>query len=271
CYGANNASISLTVTGGVGPYQAMWSNLATGLFQDNLAAGTYVITITDALGCEKPITVVIPDAPVFMVDPIVHQISCFGANDGSINLNLTGGQAPVTMTWTDGSTAGLVRNNLGPGTYTATISDGTPCDITRTFTIVEPQPILISAVTDNAFDCSNANSGSINLTVGGGTPPYNYEWSNGAVTEDLQGLASGTYHVTVTDSNGCTKTAQYTIVQPAPILIDIQTQTVANCANGFVEQIFTAQVSGGVAPYQYEWSSGAVSGTNGEIMTTSQN
>ena len=271
CYGANNASIALTVTGGVAPYHAMWSNLATGMFQDNLAAGTYVITIVDALGCEKPITVVIPDAPVFMVDPIVQQISCFGANDGSINLNLTGGQAPVTMTWTDGSTAGLVRNNLAPGTYTATISDGTPCHITRTFTIVEPQIIQLSAVIDNVFACDNANSGSINLTVAGGTPPYSYSWSNGAVTEDLLGLASGAYHVTVTDSNGCTKTAQYTLVQPAPILIDIQTETLANCANGFVEQVFTAQVSGGVAPYQYTWSSGSVSGANGEVMTTSQN
>ena len=271
CYGANNASISLTVSGGVGPYQAAWDNLATGLFQDNLGPGTYIIVITDALGCQKPITVVIPDVPVFMVNPIVQQISCFGANDGSINLNLTGGIAPVTMIWTDGSTAGLIRNNLGPGTYIATISDGTPCHITRTFILVEPQPLVLTATTVNAFVCDNANSGSINLTVGGGTAPYTYSWTNGASTEDLINITSGTFSVTVTDARGCIKTAQFTITRPSPIVIVMNVETVADCSTGSVKQIFTAQVSGGVAPFVNAWSSGTISGTNNQTMTTSQN
>jgi hypothetical protein len=142
CYGANNASITLNVTGGTGPYSGAWNNLATGLSQINLSAGNYSIMITDAKGCQKPITVPIPDAPVFMVNPIAKNITCNGANDGSIQLNLAGGIAPLTLTWSDGSTAGLTRNNLGPGTYTATISDGTPCFISRTFIIIK-QPHII--------------------------------------------------------------------------------------------------------------------------------
>ena len=271
CYGADNASILVTASGGVGPYQAAWSNLATGFYQDNLAAATYTITITDALGCQKSIVVIIPDAPVFMVAPIVQQISCFVANDGSINLNLTGGIAPITMSWTDGSSAGLVRNNLSPGTYTATISDGTPCHITRTFVIIEPQPLVLTATTINAFDCENANSGSVNLTVAGGTPPYTFSWSNGSTLEDLTNITSGTYLVNVTDSRGCIKSAQFTITRPAPIVIAMDVQTNANCDVGSITQIFNAQVSGGVAPFIYTWSSGIVSGTNNQTMTASQN
>jgi gliding motility-associated-like protein len=201
-----------------------------------------------------------------MVNPIVTHVTCYGAHNGSINLNLTGGIAPVALTWSDGSPSGLIRNNLGPGTYTATISDGTPCYIVSTFTIIEPQPIALSANITNAFDCTNAASGAIDLVPAGGTPPYTYSWSNGANVEDLTYLTSGNYLVTVTDSNGCTKTGQYTIVRQAPIAIAVATQTNFDCAAHTVTQNYVAQVSGGIPPYQLQWSSGTVSGANNEIM-----
>ena len=270
CYGANNASITLTVTGGTSPYIATWNNLATGLFQNNLAAGTYVIQIKDARGCTKSVTVIIPEAPVFMVTPITTNISCYGAHDGSINLNLVGGIAPVSLIWSDGSTAGLIRNNLGPGTYTATISDGTPCFIVRTFTILEPQPLILSANLTNALDCNNANSGAINLMVSGGTPPFIYSWSNGSSTEDLNTIPAGNYLVTVTDARGCSKTAQFVITRPSPLTLNVNTNTTANCSTHTVMQNFAAQASGGVPPYHFNWSSGTVSGINNEFMTTTQ-
>ena len=270
CYGANNASISLTVSGGTGPYQANWSNLATGFFQDNLAAGSYTITITDANGCSKPITINIDEAPIFTINPIVVNISCFGANDGSINLNLIGGQAPVTLTWSDGSTSGTVRNNLGPGTYTVSISDGTPCFINRTFIIVEPQPLVLSATVQNALDCLNPNSGEINLVVSGGTPPFTYVWSNGATTEDLTGITNGNYAVVVTDSRGCIKTASYTVSRPQPLTVILEQDTQVDCATGVITNVFEAYVSGGMPPFIISWSSGTVTGVNNELMTTTQ-
>ena len=97
CYGANDASITLNVTGGTGPYQAQWDNLATGFYQNNLAAGDYTILITDSVGCTKTIVVNIPEAPIFTINPVVVNISCYGANDGSINLNLVGGIAPINL------------------------------------------------------------------------------------------------------------------------------------------------------------------------------
>lgn len=271
CYGANDASITLNIIGGNPPYTAQWSNLATGTFQDNLAAGTYIITVTDESNCIKVANVVIPEAPIFTVDPVFNHISCNGANDGSITLNLTGGIAPVTLIWSDGSTAGTQRNNLGPGTYTATITDGKPCQIVRTFTIVEPAKLTIGANITHALDCDDTMSGAIDLLVAGGTPPYIYAWSNGATTEDLTAITSGTYSVTVKDANNCTATGVYTITRPEPITLNVTSNVTFNCDTKQVNQINTAQASGGVPPFQYTWSSGAVFGNNGQFMTTNQN
>lgn len=271
CYGANNASLTVTLSGGNPPYTFVWNNLATSLSQTNLSAGTYIITVTDNVGCIQTQTIIIPDAPVFTVNPIVSNVTCRGANNGSINLNLTGGITPVALTWSDGSTAGLIRNNLAPGTYTATISDGTPCYIVRTFTIVEPQSLVVSANLTNAFDCTITNSGAIDLIVAGGTPPYTYSWSTGAVIEDLANLTSGNYAITVTDANNCTANAQYAIIRQDPIAIAVAIQTNFDCAAHTVDQSFVATVSGGIPPYQLQWSSGTVSGANNEIMHTNTN
>nr|WP_315191236.1 PKD domain-containing protein [uncultured Flavobacterium sp.] len=271
CYGGNDASIDLTISGGISPYQTVWDTMATGTFQDNLSAGDYVITVTDTSGCEKKITVNIPNPPVFSVNPIVKQISCFGAKDASINLNLVGGLSPVKLVWNDGSTSGLTRNNLGPGTYIATITDGKPCVITKTFIIQEPQPLVVGANITNALDCSNANSGAINLLVSGGTAPYSYVWNNGSVTEDLNNVPGGNYMVTVTDSRGCVQTKQYVITRPDPISIDVSTQLIFDCNVKTVSLKNIALASGGVPPFIYDWSSGTVSGIDKTVMETNQN
>ncbi|MDI5897220.1 PKD-like domain-containing protein [Flavobacterium yafengii] len=271
CYGGNDASIKVLISGGVGPYKIQWSNLGGGLLQDNLSAGDYLITVTDANDCVKTLNVNIPEAPIFTINPVVKNISCFGMNDGSINLNLVGGISPLKLVWSDGSTAGLTRNNLGPGTYTVTITDGKPCTISRTFIILEPQTLVLSANVTHAFDCDDANSGAINLLVAGGTPPFTYAWSNGATTEDLTAISAGNYSVSVTDARGCTKSIQNTINRQPPIVIGVDTKTDFNCETKSVKQTFVAQVSGGVPPYQLTWSSGTVSGANNEMMNTNQN
>ena len=268
CYGANNASITLTVTGGTGPYQAVWDNLATGFYQNNLSAGTYTILVTDSNNCTKPISVFIPEALLFTVNPVVNNISCYGANDGSINLNFVGGIPTINLVWSDGSPAGTTRNNLGPGTYSVTIIDGTPCTIFRTFIIVEPQPLVLSANVTNAFDCTNGSSGAIDLTVSGGNPGYTYLWTpNGAITQDLINITAGNYAVTVVDSKGCRNIAQYPIIRPAPIDITVTTQTIHDCSAHTVVQSFVAQASGGVPGYSYLWSNGQT----GPVLNTTIN
>ncbi|GAA4947740.1 hypothetical protein GCM10023314_21300 [Algibacter agarivorans] len=272
CYGDNDASITINnISGGNPPYTTAWSNFGSGMVQTNLSAGTYVITVTDNTNCVKQATVVIDEAPIFTITPAVNNVSCFGESDARIVLNLIGGIAPVTVVWDDDPTAGVERNNIGPGTYTVTITDGTPCVITETFTITEPDKLALSANTTDALDCDDANSGAINLIVTGGTLPLTYSWSNGATTEDLNAIPPGNYSVTITDANTCQISGDWTINRFEPLEVHVNTVTDFDCAAKTVEQSFVAQVSGGVPPYNINWSSGSISGANGEIMDTNQN
>ena len=271
CYGDNNASITINnISGGNAPYTIQWSNLGSGFIQNNLSAGTYIITITDSTNCEKQATIIIDEAPEFSITPIVVQVSCFGENDASISLDLVGGINPVTLDWSDDATAGVERNNLGPGSYTVIITDGTPCVITETFMIRQPDLLVLSANTTDALDCDNSNSGAINLIVTGGTLPLNYLWSNGNTTENLRDIPPGNYTVVITDANNCEISENWTINRFDPLTIDVDTITDFDCVTRNVEQTFVAQVTGGIPPYQISWSSGTVSGSNNNIMNTDQ-
>jgi gliding motility-associated-like protein len=265
CYGADNASIKLTISGGTAPYKTQWSNLATGTYQDNLSAGDYIVTVTDANDCQKSTTVTIAPPPVFTIVPVVKNVSCYGANDGSIKLNIKG--KPISVVWGDGSTAGNERNNLKPGTYSVKISDGSPCIIDKTFIITEPQPLAVAGLVTDALDCSNANSGSIALTISGGTTPYNFAWSNNASTQDITNIQGGDYNVIASDANNCSVTKQFTVMRPDPINISISATYDYNCSEHHLYQVFTTKTTGGIPPYQFIWSSGSPDASGTSVST----
>ena len=272
CYGDNDGSIAInTITGGIPPYNIAWSNFGTGMVQQDLSAGTYIITITDAENCVKDFSIVIAEPPEFSITPEVTQISCFGENDARIVLNLVGGIDPVTVVWDDDQTAGIERNNLAPGTYSVTITDGIPCVIQETFTIFNVTQLQVSANIIDALDCDDTNSGAINTLIQGGTLPYSVQWSNGATTEDLIDIPPGTYQITITDANGCQLEANWDVIRFEPLVLDVTTETEFDCDTRYVNQTFTAIASGGVPPFQFNWSSGTVSGTNNQTMNTQQN
>lgn len=270
CFGDDNASITLNVSGGVEPYSVQWSNYGEGMVQENLSPGTYDITVADKNGCQKSLQVTIPEPFRFSVKPVVKQISCYGANDGSIKLNFVGGLQPVSFAWDDDPNAGVDRNQLKPGVYTVRIHDAQPCDIIRSFTIIEPQPLSVSAQVKDATDCQNVNSGSILLAVTGGRPPYKYEWSNGMITKDIENIQAGNYSVQITDSSGCNLMEQYTVHRQAPLKVSVTSHIEFDCSTKNTIQVNQASVSGGIPPYQISWSSGTISGANNEIMTTGQ-
>ena len=273
CYESDDGTITLDIQGGVEPYQIFWSNFGNGPTQTNLSAGIYEVTVIDAHDCEEVVNIEIIEAPIFDTNPVQTNISCFGETDGSINLNITGGIAPIFVTWDDDPTAGEERNNLGPGTYNVLIEDssGNNCTISHEFIIIEPQELILNSVVTNPLDCDNVNSGSIDLQVVGGTEPYTFLWSNGAVTEDLNDIPAGNYSVSVTDFMGCEVLDQFELIRPSDLETNLIIDFTADCENGIPSQITTLEVSGGVPPYNIVWSDGDVSGDIGEIMTTSQN
>uniref|UniRef100_UPI003F6AD33D PKD domain-containing protein n=1 Tax=Polaribacter sp. TaxID=1920175 RepID=UPI003F6AD33D len=271
CYGEADGAIDVTVSGGAAPYQISWSNLANGFSQSNLTAGTYTATITDANNCVKQLPIVI-EQPLFFIDPVVTPITCNGENDGSVDLNLTGGIAPFSVTWSDDATAGVQRNNLSPGTYTVTIidSDINQCPITETFTFTNPPAIAVTSTVIDAIDCNIENSGSIDLEVSGGTAPYTFLWSNNEITEDLNDIPQGDYSVVITDINGCSIERQFNIFRQTPVEINFIESFITNCETKTVTKKIEAQVSGGFLPHTLNWSSGTITGSNNEVMTTNQ-
>ncbi|MGK0386752.1 MAG: gliding motility-associated-like protein, partial [Patiriisocius sp.] len=272
CYGDNDASITINnISGGVSPYDVAWSNFGTGNIQTNLSAGTYTITITDAENCSRAFPIVIDEAPIFLIDPIVSQMSCSGENDASIVLNFQGGIDPITVVWDDDPTAGVERNNLAPGMYSVTITDGTPCVIEDEWTIDNIFPLEVSANVTDALDCDNTNSGAINLLIEGGTPPFNVLWSNGSITEDLENIIPNSYRAVVTDANGCEIEGTWDVNRFEPLELNVEIQSEFDCEAQTVDQTFVAAVTGGYAPYIFSWSSGSVSGLYNELMTTDQN
>ena len=144
---------------------------------------------------------------------------CNGDSTGSIDLTVTGGTAPFTYTWDNGATTEDI-STLAAGTYNVTITDANGCTATASATVGEPTLLAGSAVATDAL-CNGDSTGSIDLTVTGGTAPFTYAWDNGATTEDISTLAAGTYNVTITDANGCTATASATVGEPTLLALSL--------------------------------------------------
>ena len=178
--------------------------------------------------------------------------TCFGDNDGFIDLTPAGGVAPYSYQWSNDSTTQDL-DSLIAGDYSLVLTDDNLCTAEVTLTINEPAaPISVTADSSN-ISCFDGNDGFIDITVAGGNGSYSYVWSNAAVTEDLTDLFVGTYTVDVQDFKGCATSLTMTLTQPlAPLSLSID-MTPVIC---FSEDNGTATVtaSGGTAPYAYAWS-----------------
>ncbi|MEX0882718.1 MAG: PKD domain-containing protein, partial [Cyclobacteriaceae bacterium] len=152
--------------------------------------------------------------------------------------------------------------------YRVTITESRGCSITRTFNLSEPEQLVVASQVQDALACEDGQSGSINLSVSGGVPPYSYTWSNGETTPNLSNLTNGTYSVDIMDQSGCLVNQTYRINRPAPIQVDMVPSRKIQCEPRTITDIFDINISGGVAPYDISWSSGEVS-ENGYRMTTS--
>jgi len=256
CYGESTGTINLTVTGGTAPYTYLWSNAASTEDIGSLAIGTYTVTITDQAGCTVTTSATITQ-PAAGLSASTTQVNvlCFGNATGSIDLTVTGGTVPYTYNWSNSSTTEDI-SGLAAGTYTVTVTDQNGCTTSTSATITQPAAGLSASTTQVNVLCFGNATGSIDLTVTGGTVPYTYNWSNTATTEDISGLAAGTYTVTVTDQNGCTTSTSATITQPAAGLLASTTQVNVLCFGNATGSI-DLTVTGGTVPYTYNWSNSA--------------
>lgn len=250
CFGANDGSINVVASGGTPNYTYLWSNGATTQFLTGLAAGTYSVTVTDAVNCQATAGFIITQPAQLTLTHVNTNVNCHGASTGAIDLVVNGGTAPYTYLWSNGSTLeDLV--NIPAGPYSVTVVDANGCTAIKSVNLSQPNPLNISASTVNAA-CNGNNNGSIQLSVSGGFAPYTYLWSNGATTQNINNLSPGTYTVTVTDANNCTASQLFTISAPGPLSVST-TGTNANCSQGILGSV-DATITGGTTPYVYLWN-----------------
>lgn len=185
-------------------------------------------------------------------------------NTGTASVAISNGQAPYSIYWSSGSTQPNVTG-LAPGSYMVSVSDNNNCLSTQAVMIGSTGFTQTAAVTPNL--CFGNTSGGIDVTVTGGTAPITYSWTNGATTQDLSGVPSGPYEVTITDAQGCVSTASYTVGGPAQIMLQNASTASPTCSasNGSI----TATLTGGTAPFTYSWinSLGVVVGSNNATLS----
>jgi gliding motility-associated-like protein len=260
CNGGNTGSATTVATGGVSPYSYLWSNGNITTTSSSLTAATYTVTVTDANGCTSNTSVSItqPTALVASI-AIVQSISCYNGSDGILGASAVGGVLPYQYQWSNGSNTTNANNISSGTTYTVTILDGNGCTATNSLSISEPTQLQITL--NSAVDvlCFGGNNGSINTSSTGGTLPYNYSWSNAAVTASISSLTAGVYTLTVTDSKGCIANLTQIISEPAVITNSIAAVSNVSCFGGN-DGSLQINTTGGNPNYSYQWSPNVSSG-----------
>lgn len=227
CNGTNTGAIAITVGGGTSPYTFLWNDGSASEDRTNLGAGTYAVTVTDANGCTDVTSgLVVTQPAVLTASALASDILCNG-DSSTITVTAGGGTAPYLYSLNGGTyQSGNTFKAVASGNpYVITVKDNKNCIKTTSVSITQPSPLVLSTVI-TPETCTGDLDGAINLTVSGGTPHsapplYDYAWTGpsfSASTEDISGLAAGTYNVIVTDDNGCTAStsAVVPVTNPEP-------------------------------------------------------
>ncbi|MCC7222491.1 MAG: choice-of-anchor L domain-containing protein [Chitinophagales bacterium] len=259
CSGLPGGALSATASGGTPNYTFTWSDATlSGASPNQVSAGTYTVTATDASGCTAQANATVTEPTELNLTVTPTNITCNGAANGQLLAEATGGTPGYTYTWSGGLPPIANPTGVNGGSYTVTVTDANGCTAVTPSVVGQPNPLNI-VLTPTPVSCNGSNNGSIATTVTGGTPSYSFNWNNGLPpVEDPSGLVPGNYAVTVTDGNGCSAQANISISEPTA-LAGSASSTAANCGQN--DGTATVSASGGTAPYTYTWSPPAVSST----------
>lgn len=263
CFGYNNGWLKINASGGTLPYTYSLSGNPgnNSDFQNNLSAGTYQVTITDAQACEAIGTFTLTDPPVLNASPIIEDEKCPNQNNGKIDLKINSGNGPFTFNWGNGiNGSGSSVTNIAPGNYTVTITNVNGCSQELPLT-VNPALPFSGYIDAPLIDCQSNADGVATVVITSGLPPFTYQWNDAQNQTGSQAtsLISGLYSVSVTDSRSCLLTLDVQINSKDPIKISKNIITDASCDNksdGSIDLSFT----GGTLPYNIDWSNGLPSG-----------
>lgn len=262
CSGSGSGVLVATVNGGFAPYSFSWNStpVQTDSVLDNVAAGTYTVTVTSSGGCTATdngtLTIQAGGNNVTLNNPTIVDVSCNGGSDGSITASATGGSGVFTYSWSNAQ-SGATANLLAAGSYTVSVNDGAGCTATATYNVAEPTTLVINAPNITNIGCGGNLTGSITANVSGGTPNYTYSWAQQSNSQTytgqtISGLTADSYNLTVTDTKLCSATANYTVTQ-VPQMTFTQSNTNVTC-NGGSDGTATITITAGTPPYSYNWN-----------------
>ena len=255
--GNSNGSSTAVASGGTPNYSYLWSTGASTAGINSVAAGTYTVTVTDANSCSIVSTSSISNipGPVAVLDSI-RNVRCFGGNTGAVYISVTGGTAPISYLWSNGSISQDIINRTA-NTYTVTVTDGNSCTSVLSAIISQPATVVNDSIVSTSSFCGN-NNGTATVYPYGGTSPYTVLWNTGSTSATLTNLAPGSYTVTVTDFNGCSEQSTRNISNvPGPVATLDSIRNV-RCFGQNTGGVFIS-APGGVSPKTYLWSNGSVS------------
>jgi large repetitive protein len=263
CFGELTGSATVTAAGGTAPYTYSWNSvpIQSGATATNLAAGNYIVTVTDFAGATTTATATITQPSVLTLAVSAQtNVLCFGGSSGSVSLAASGGTAPYQYS-INGSPYQIssVFSGLSAGFHTFAVRDFNNCTNSIFVTILQPASALTGFITAQANAvCFGDANGSVTVSASGGTP--NYEYSiNGGTTYQLSGtfsgLSAGSHTVIVRDANLCTFNVNVTITQPAILTGSVTTQTNVLCYGEATGSVSLTS-AGGTSPYQYSLDGG---------------
>jgi outer membrane protein OmpA-like peptidoglycan-associated protein len=248
-------------TGGTAPYAFKWSNGETTAEAAKLAPGNASVTVTDANGCAASATVAITEniLPLAAAISVDAPIKCAG-DKTSITLQVSGGKKPFQYKWSNPVLTGEKVTGVAAGDYTVTITD--QAGTTSTAAISVKQPDVFKIAVEATAPASTGNSdGKALATPSGGTAPFIYQWTSGESTNNASKLAPGKHSVTATDANGCSATGSLEVNENILAMsVALTEKTPIKCAGE--NAVLNLKVSGGKAPFTYNWNNPALSADN---------
>lgn len=214
CFGENDGSIVLTVDKGTAPFTYDWTpSVSNDSIAENLAAGTYIITVKDENECESDeIEITIEEPDELTAYASLSEDKCF-LNTGKIVVHASGGTGDYTYDWSPNVSTSNIANGLDGGTYTITITDENDCQTTHVVEYIETSILEVTNTIVKNTTCEGSNDGSIFINVNGGSGVYTYDWTpNVSTTNQASNLGPGEYSITITDdAHECVETIILTI------------------------------------------------------------
>jgi len=250
--GDSNGLVTFTPFG-TGPFTQTWGTGASGDTLDSLPSGIYPLTLIDSIGCQTTSRAFVPDsnAPTIGLNSLSN-VSCFGANDGAIEIQVTSNHGAEVL-WNSGDTSTSI-SDLDPNEYLVSVNDSLGCTAFASYEIHDVSTPLVVDLIETGNYCHEGENGALEIIVTGGSPAYSLQWSTGGSSTKISSLIAGNYTVTVTDNDGCKQIMESSISDGPLFFIKLDSVEYDTGGSILDEGKVFATVLGGVEPHTSIWN-----------------